>query len=120
MDIEMGDSRIRTRWTRGLAAGLCLILLAGCGTARLVVPEGSDVRLLQEDEYASIREVRRVWFWLWGNAAISDDSPVTEIEKYGLKEVRMTSKQTLVDTVINVVGGVFTIVCRTIVVEGNP
>jgi hypothetical protein len=104
----------------GLLAVLCLSFFAGCGTARLQVPEGREVRLLDEDEYASVRESRRVWFWLWGNSAISDDSTIPEIEKHNLKEVRMTSKQTLLDTVINVLGGVVSIVCRTIVVEGNP
>jgi hypothetical protein len=105
---------------RGLLATFCLSILVGCGSARLHVPEGRDVRLLQEGEPASIREKRRVWFWLWGNAALSDDSPRPEIEKHDLKEIRMTSKQTLVDTVINIVGGAVTIVCRTMVVEGNP
>lgn len=116
----MGILAIAALRRTGLAACLCVPILVGCGTARLVVPEGREVRLLEEDEYASVRETRRVWFWLWGNAVITDDSPVTEIEKYDLKEVRMTSKQTLLDTVFNVIGGGVTIVCRTIVVEGNP
>jgi len=94
--------------------------LTGCGTTRIQVPEGRVVRLLEEEEPASVVEERRLWFWLWGNAAINDDSPVPEIEAYDLEEIRVTSKQTLLDTMINVVGGAASIVCRTIVVEGNP
>jgi len=105
---------------RGLLLFFCLSILEGCGSARLQVPEGREVRLLQDGEPASIREKRRIWFWLWGNAAINDDSPRPEIEAYDLKEIRMNSSQTLLDTVINVVGGAVTIVCRTMVVEGNP
>lgn len=114
-------ARLGLRSARRILIALLLpAILVGCGSARLYVPEGREVRLLQDGEPASVRETRRVWFWLWGNAAISDESPRPEIEKHDLEEIRMTSKQTLLDTVINFIGGGVSIVCRTMVVEGNP
>ena len=104
----------------GLVAFLCFPFLAGCGSARLHTPDDRDMRLLEEDEVATVYVKRRVWFALWGNVALSDDSPKPEIEEHDLREIRMTSHQSLLDTVINVIGGVVSIVCRTMVVEGNP
>lgn len=46
---------------------LCAALLvSSCGTVRVEVPEGQQVRLLAEGESAEIRVERTVWFWLWG------------------------------------------------------
>lgn len=110
----------RSLMLAGLCAFTCLPLLAGCGTTKVYVPPDRDIRLLEEDEPASVVVERRLWFWLWGNATINPDTPIPEIEEHDLKEVRVTSKQTLIDTVLNMLGGVASIVCRTMVVEGNP
>lgn len=104
----------------GLAAMLCFLPLAGCGSVRLQTPDDRDMRLLEEEEPATVYVKRRIWFALWGNAALSDDSPAPEIEEHDLKEIRLTSYQSLLDTAINMVGGIVSIVCRTMVVEGNP
>ena len=104
----------------GLPALFCLSLFAGCGTTRIHVPEDREIRLLEEDEPVTVTERRRIWFCLWGNVPISDDSPIPEIEEHNLREMRVTSQQTMADTALNILGGIVTVVCRTIVVEGNP
>ena len=91
----------------------------GCGTVRLEVPPGRDVRLLEVDEPAEIRVQRTVWFWLWGGEPISDNTAMTEIEQYDLKEVRMRTEQTLLDGILTPITAIVSIVRRTMIVEGN-
>ncbi len=102
-----------------LFIGLDCLLVSGCGSVRLVAPEGRELVLLEEEDETSVHTERRIWFWLWGSKKISDDTPAPEIEEYDLKEIRIDSKQTVLDTLINIVAGLVSIVCRTMVVEGN-
>ena len=99
---------------------LCTALLvSSCGTVRVEVPEGQQVRLLAEGESAEIRVERTVWFWLWGGKAISDNSIKSDIEKYKLTEVRAFTVQTMTDNILLIVTSFVSIVRRTLVVEGN-
>ena len=107
-------SRIELIW-----ALLAAAVLSGCGTVRLEVPPGRDVRLLEADEPAEIHVERTLWFWLWGGNAISDNTPIQEIEKYDLKEVRVRTEQTFVDSILNPITAVVSIVRRRLIVEGN-
>lgn len=97
----------------------CLILFSSCGTVRLEVPEGQEVRLLMSDESSEIRVERTVWFWLWGAKPISDNSIKSEIEKYNLKEVRAYTTQTMTDNFVTVVTSIVSITRRTLIIEGN-
>ncbi len=107
---------IKLRFIVVLCAAL---LLFSCGTVRLEVPEGHEVRLLAQDESAEIRIERTVWFWLWGGKAISDNSIKSDIEKYKLTEVRAYTVQTMTDNILLIVTSFVSIVRRTLVVEGN-
>ena len=99
---------------------LCTALLvSSCGTVRVEVPEGQQVRLLAEGESAEIRVERTVWFWLWEGKAISDNSIKSDIEKYKLTEVRAFTVQTMTDNILLIVTSFVSIVRRTLVVEGN-
>jgi hypothetical protein len=111
----------RRRWKRTEFPGILgVLLIAGCGTVRLEVPPGyDDVRLLEVDEPAEVRVERTVWFWMWGGNPISDNTTKTEIEQYNLKEVRLRTEQTLLDTIITPITAVVSIVRRTLIVEGN-
>ena len=99
---------------------MLFVAAAGCGTVRLTVPEGREVRLLQSDEPASIRVKRTVWFWLWGNNPISDNTTEQDILEYDLCEVRIQSENTFLEALTNPITAVFSFVRRTLVVEGNP
>ena len=94
-------------------------LFSGCGTVRLEVPEGHEVRLLTQDESAEIRVERTVWFWLWGARPISDNTTKSDIEKYNLKEVRAYTTQTMTDNLLLMITSLVSIVRRTLIVEGN-
>jgi len=107
---------IKLRFIVVLCAAL---LLFSCGTVRLEVPEGQQVRLLSQEESAEIRVERTVWFWLWGGKAISDNSIKSDIEKYKLTEVRAYTVQTMTDNILLIVTSFVSIVRRTLVVEGN-
>ena len=56
------------RLPRPAAFALAALLLVplGCGTTHLVAPPGRTVRILGEDEPASVRVQRTVWYWMWG------------------------------------------------------
>jgi hypothetical protein len=112
----MLNINIKLRFMVVLCAAL---LLFGCGTIRLEVPEGYPVRLLAQNESAEIRVERTIWFWLWGGKAISDNSIKSDIEKYKLTEVRAYTVQTMTDNVLLIVTSFVSIVRRTLVVEGN-
>ena len=104
---------------RFIWALLAAAVLPGCGTVRLEVPPGRDVRLLETDEPADIHAERTLWFYFWGGKAISDNTPAAEIEKYGLVEVRVRTEQTFIDSILNPITAVVSIVRRTLIVEGN-
>ena len=114
----MTRSRLSCRAVLLLAAVACA-MQTGCGTVRLEVPPGRQVRLLEVDEPAEIRVQRTVWFWLWGGEPISDNTAMTEIERYDLKEVRMRTEQTLLDGILTPITALVTIVRRTLIIEGN-
>ncbi|WP_428355829.1 hypothetical protein [Methyloprofundus sp.] len=96
-----------------------VLLFSGCGTVRLEVPEGHQVRILAQDESAEIRVERTVWFWLWGARPISDNTTKSDIEKYNLKEVRAYTTQTMTDNLLLIITSLVSIVRRTLIVEGN-
>jgi len=99
---------------------LGLLLAAGCGTVHIEVPPGSAVTLLDQDQPASIKIERHVWFALWGGEPLSDNSTLNDIREFHLKQVRVTVVQGFWDSVINGVTCYFSFVRRTVVIEGNP
>ena len=109
----------RAKAARILALLAALAAVSGCGTVRLEVPEGRTVRLLEEHEPASIRVERKIWFWLWGGNPISDNTTKQDILEHDLKEIRIRTEQTLLDSIVTTLGGVFSITVRTLIVEGN-
>ena len=112
-------SRRILRGTGLFWALLAAAVLSGCGTVRLEVPPGCDVRMLEADEPAEIHVERTLWYWMWGGNAISDNTPIQEIEKYDLKEVRVHTEQTFIDSILNPITAVVSIVRRRLIVEGN-
>jgi hypothetical protein len=102
-----------------IPALLAAALISGCGTVRLEVPPGRNVRMLEADEPAEIHVERTLWYWMWGGNAISDNTPAFEIEKYDLKEVRVHTEQTFIDSILNPITAVVSIVRRRLIVEGN-
>lgn len=98
---------------------ICLILFSSCGTVRLEVPKGQNVRLLMNAESSEVRVERTVWFWLWGAKPISDNSIKSEVEKHNLKEVRAYTTQTMTDNIVTLVTSLVSITRRTLVIEGN-
>ena len=98
---------------------ICLLMFSSCGTVRLEVPKGQDVRLLMEAESSEIRVERTVWFWLWGAKPISDNSIKSEVEKHNFKEVRAYTTQTMTDNIVTLVTSIVSITRRTLVIEGN-
>lgn len=104
---------------RHALALLITLLLCGCGTVSLEVPEGREVRLLGEDEPVSIHVERKLWFWQWGAEPISKNTTKPEIEAYNLKEIRIVTVQTVFDNLITMVTSLISITRITLVVEGN-
>jgi hypothetical protein len=100
----------------------CLILpllLAGCGTVHLDVPEGTRVKLLEQDAPASRTVEQKVWFALWGATEVSDNHTATLIGENRLTEVRIQVKYTGWDVLLNTVLAVVGFTRRSVIVEGN-
>jgi hypothetical protein len=104
---------------RGILAVLLVLTITGCGTIYYEAPEGSEVEMLDRHAPAQVRVERTVWYWLWGRYALSDDSAESAIRENGLRQVRFSTKQSFVDTALNLVTSLVSIVRRTLVVEGN-
>lgn len=97
----------------------CIAAVSGCGTLYYEVPAGSDVQMLDRYAPAEVRIERKVYYWLWGKYAISDDSTETAVRENGLREARFETVQTFGDTLLDVPMALVTIVRRTLIVEGN-
>lgn len=110
------------RLPRPAAFALAALLLVplGCGTTHLVAPPGRTVRILGEDEPASVRVQRTVWYWMWGGRPISDNTTQSDIERHDLHEVRYTTYQTLFEMLTNPITSIVSVQRRQLIVEGNP
>jgi len=105
-------------WRRTVVA-LGLLLASACGTVHIEVPPGRTVTLLDQDQPASVRIERHVWFALWGGKPLSDNSTLADIREHHLTQVRVTVVQGFWDTVINMVTCYVSFVRRTVIIEGN-
>ena len=101
------------------SAAAALLLVAGCGTVEFEAPPGHKVRLLEVDEPTTIQAERKVWYALWGNEPLGDNSTASMIEENDLSEVRMATEQTIIDNIISSVTVFFSFSVRTVYVEGN-
>jgi hypothetical protein len=106
-------------WRRSIAA-LGLLLMTACGTVHIEVPPGRSVVMLDQDQPVSIKIERHIWFALWGDKPLSDNSTLADIRDHHLTQVRVTVVQNVWDTAINIVTCVFSFVRRTVIIEGNP
>jgi hypothetical protein len=95
-------------------------LLPACGTVHFDVPEGRRVKLLARDAKTTVRVERVVWFAGWGAEPLSENHTAPFIAEHGLVEVRLYNEQSLWDTLINMIAGVFSFSRRTMIIEGNP
>jgi len=102
-----------------LLIGFGLLMATGCGTVHLDVPPGRVVTYLDQDQPASVRVERTVWYALWGGKPLSDNSTAATIQQYDLKQVRVTVVQNVWDTVVNTFTCYFSFVRRTVIIEGN-
>ena len=94
--------------------------LFGCGVVHIEAPPGSHVRFLDADAPALVRDERVVWYALWGGKPLSDPSTAQTIERHGLREVRVNTELSAVDSVVNAFTSLVSVVRRTVIVEGNP
>jgi hypothetical protein len=98
----------------------CALGLAACGAVQIEAPPGGRIRIMDADEPAQVRDERVVWYALWGGKPLSDTSTAETISRHGLREVRVGTELTATDSIVNALTCYFSIVRRTVVVEGNP
>ena len=96
-----------------------VVALTACGTLYYEAPAGSEVQMLDRYAPAEVRIERKVYYWLWGKYAISDDSTETDVREHGLREARFETVNTFSDTLLNFPLSLVTIVRRTLIIEGN-
>jgi len=102
-----------------LAVSACLVLSA-CGAVQIESPPGGRLRLMDLDEPAAVRDERVVWYALWGGKPLSDVSTAETIERHKLREVRVSTELTPLDSIVNAFTSFVSVVRRTLIVEGNP
>ena len=105
---------------RRRAVVLLALALSACGAIQIESPPGAHLRIMDADEPASVRDERVVWYALWGGKPLSEISTAPTIAEHELREVRVSTELTPVDSVVNVVTSLVSFVRRTVVVEGNP
>jgi hypothetical protein len=118
-----GMQAVALRLPRSVFLGALLVGLlveSGCGTVEFDVPPGRDVRLLEQDEPVSVSVSQKIWYALWGQEPLSNNSTAPLIEEHNLREVRMATEQTLFDNVVSTILGILSFSVRTMYVEGNP
>lgn len=94
--------------------------LAACGAVQIEAPPHARVRILDHDAPTQVRDERVVWYALWGGKPLSDTSIAETIGRHQLREVRVSTELTPLDSVVNVFTSFVSIVRRTVIVEGNP
>ncbi|MDX2169227.1 MAG: hypothetical protein SF182_19310 [Deltaproteobacteria bacterium] len=117
---ELSSPRRGHRRRRAILIAALLLAPLGCGTTHLVAPPGRTVRIMGEDEKASVRSQRTVWYWMWGGRQFTDNTTQSDIERYDLHEVRYYTYQTWFEMLTNPITSIVSIQRRQIVVEGNP
>jgi hypothetical protein len=103
-----------------IVAIILIFSFIGCYAVRYVAPTGVQVKTMDELSPAKVKVQKRVWYALYGLIPITDNSTADLIQKYNLKNVRATSKFTILDYIISAFTGGVTIVTLTIEVEGEP
>jgi hypothetical protein len=84
-------------------------------------PPDSDVKLLSRNAPAAVKVEKHIWFKWWGGQPLHPEEvhAATIIKETGLKEARITMKNTFVDGLYSIIPGIFGFPRRTLIVEGN-
>jgi hypothetical protein len=99
----------------------CALFITGCGTLYMNAPPDSDVKLLSRNAPAAVKVEKHIWFKWWGGQPLHPEEvhAATIIKETGLKEARITMKNTFVDGLYSIIPGIFGFPRRTLIVEGN-
>jgi len=99
----------------------CALFITGCGTLYMNAAPDSDVKLLSRNAPAAVKVEKHIWFKWWGGQPLHPEEvhAATIIKETGLKEARITMKNTFVDGLYSIIPGIFGFPRRTLIVEGN-
>lgn len=96
-----------------------LLLLTSCYSARMVAPQGREIKTLAEDDTAQFKKEVKLWYALWGLVPITQNNSARIIAEYNLESVRVTTKFKFSDILIGIFTGVASIYPHTMIIEGN-
>lgn len=102
-----------------LMVGVFVLTVIGCTVVRVEAPVGEKIKLSSETESYNYVAKKRVFYVLWGLVPITDNSTAKMLEGKKVESVKIEAKYDIVDILINVILGHFTVVSRTIEVKAR-
>ncbi|MCL2183247.1 MAG: hypothetical protein FWB85_07235 [Chitinispirillia bacterium] len=100
---------------------IACVLVTGCYSVKMTAPPDSDVKLMAPASQASFKKSQKNWYAVYGMVPIlnAEDGVQRTIRDNGLKEVRVETKQTILDWIISGFLSFATISTTTTIIEGN-
>jgi len=96
-----------------------VISICGCYTVKIVSIPDQNITLAPETEPLPYKKTYKVWYALWGLVPITDNTINKILADTKLQKVRVTTKQNIVDILITMILGNFSITTWTVEVEGS-
>lgn len=102
-----------------LALLLLVCLLTSCYTVQLSAPYKSSIQLASSTDNLPFKTKHKCWYFMYGAIPINKNVTANSIRNNGLKTVRIETKFTASDFLINFLVGMFGFSTNTVVIEGS-
>ncbi|MFA5924844.1 MAG: hypothetical protein WC856_26770 [Methylococcaceae bacterium] len=98
---------------------LFVLPLAGCFNTELIAPDNAKVQVISSEKPVAYQKQYRNWYLLWGAFPLYVTQPEDLIKENNLVEVRVQTKDTVMDGIISFFSAQISLLPQTVVVEGN-
>jgi hypothetical protein len=100
---------------------LFVLPLAGCFNTELIAPYNynAKVQVIPSEKPVAYKKQYRNWYLLWGAFPLYVTQPEDLIKENNLVEVRVQTKDTVMDGIISFFSAQISLLPQTVVVEGN-
>jgi hypothetical protein len=99
---------------------LFVLPLAGCFNTELIAPSNAKVQVISNEKPVAYHKQYRNWYLLYGAFPLYVTQPDDIIKEKNLVEVRVQTKDTVMDGIISFFSAQISLLPQTVVVEGNP
>ncbi|TAK59723.1 hypothetical protein [Methylobacter sp.] len=98
---------------------LVVLVLAGCFNTELIAPDNAKIQVLSSEKPVAYQKQYRNWYLLWGAFPLYVTQPEELIKENNLVEVRVQTKDTVMDAIISFFSAQISLLPQTVIVEGN-